>query len=163
MESIHKQKREEKIYLELLRIIAIYFVIFNHTNQRGYIYFTTLSNDKPILYYLTMCFSVFCTMSVPMFFMISGITLLDKNEDIATLWKKRILRMVGALIVFSLLHYFVQTGFNPGNMNIRAFAITLYSGSVIAPFWFLYYYIGFLIILPFLRSLAKNLEEREYR
>ena len=57
------------LHLDLLRIIAIFFVIFNHTGDRGYMLFT--DNVGTALYFPYMAFSVLCKVAVPIFFMIS--------------------------------------------------------------------------------------------
>ena len=42
------------------------------------------------------------------------------------------------------------------------FLRTLYTKNVIAPYWYLFSYLGFLILLPFLRKMIRNLTEKEF-
>ena len=45
------------------------------------------------------------TSAVPLFYMVSGALLLGKNESFGELARKRILRIVAVIVIFSLLYY----------------------------------------------------------
>lgn len=152
--------RNRKVYCDAIRILAVICVIFHHTNARGYIYFTTVTTGSPI-YWSSMTCGVLSGISVPLFFMVSGVTLLGKEESIANVWKKRISRFFIVLILFSLLQYLIKLNFNWSQVNGIEFLKSIYSSSIIVPYWYLYGYLGFLVVLPFLRKLAKNMTEKE--
>ena len=46
--------------------------------------------------------------------------------------------------------------------SVREFFVLLYSKGVIEPLWFLYVYIAFLMMLPFLRKMAQHMTAREF-
>jgi surface polysaccharide O-acyltransferase-like enzyme len=77
-------KSNRLIHLDLLRLIAIFLVIFNHTGERGYILFISKMGSPISLLY--MAASVFCKIAVPLFFMISGALLLKKEESLKQLF-----------------------------------------------------------------------------
>lgn len=143
----------KKYYIEILRIIAIIGVIFNHTQQRGFVHFTCYEPGTPRFYFY-MVFSVLSGISVPIFFMISGLLLLNKDESLGQLWKRRILKYICVLVFFSLFYYLLNLHFDLSQFSLSEFALTVYSGNVIVPFWFLYIYIAYLIMLPFIRKLV---------
>ena len=58
----------KKIYIEVLRCIAIFFVIFNHTEEYGFDLYKETAETLPYIIYLTI--SIFCKAAVPIFFMI---------------------------------------------------------------------------------------------
>ena len=150
------------MYVEILRIIAIVFVVFNHTQSYGYVRFT-LYDVGTIPYWVCMFFSVITGISVPIFFMISGMLLLGKqDETIGYIWKKRISRYVILLLVFSLWRYIRSLDYDLSMFSIKDVLIRLYSGKLVATYWFLYAYIAFLIGLPFLRKIAKGLNDKEF-
>ena len=60
----------KKIYIEVLRCIAIFFVIFNHTEEYGFDLYKETAETWPYIIYLTI--SILCKAAVPIFFMISG-------------------------------------------------------------------------------------------
>ena len=91
--------------------------------------------------------------------MISGALLLGRDESVGQVWKKRILRFVIVLFVFSYIHL-IDTAVNSGTMASFDFPASFKSiieGPVRSSYWFLYSYISFLIMLPLLRLLAKHM------
>lgn len=66
------------IHIECIRILAAYFVIFNHTGNDGFFLFAGYDRGS-LPYWLYMFISVFCKISVPLFFMIAGALLLKKD------------------------------------------------------------------------------------
>lgn len=75
------KEKEYLLHIEAIRILAIFFVIFNHTAERGFFLFAMYPNTD-IQYWIYMGISVFCKFSVPMFLMISGALLADKEESL---------------------------------------------------------------------------------
>ena len=98
--------KKKLIYLEIMRIIAAFFVIFNHTGAIGGGF--ELFIDQPLgslRYWLYLLISICCKFAVPIFFMISGALLLARNEPIKVVLKKRLLPICIALLVFSFGYY----------------------------------------------------------
>ena len=149
------------LYVEILRIFAIIFVIFNHTNNFGFVHFT-LYEPGSFQYWFYMFFSVITPFAVPVFFMLSGMLLLGKEELVVDVWKKRISKYVIVLIIFSLIYYIRSIFFYFGSFSISQFMKNVYSGSVIESYWFLYEYLAFLMILPFIRKIVRDMNGREF-
>jgi surface polysaccharide O-acyltransferase-like enzyme len=156
-QSLNKPK---KLHLELLRIIAVYLVVLTHTGKRGFTYFTTL--EPSVMYFLTMLIPIICNIAVPLFFMISGATLIGKDEPPSQIWRRRIPRHLAVLVLASLMMYVYYGLRNDAAMSVPDFLKTLYTRNVIVPYWFLYGYLAFLIILPFLRRMIRGLTDREW-
>ena len=92
-----------KVYLDILRIIAIFLVIFNHAP--GYnkaIGYYDGENIKNIIFYMI---GTFTKINVPLFLMVSGALLLGKEENWDVILKKRILRMFIVLLLAHLIIY----------------------------------------------------------
>lgn len=64
-----KKETQRLVHLDILRILSIYLVAFNHTSNRGYMLFA--ERAESVLYFPYMAFSVLCKIAVPIFFMIS--------------------------------------------------------------------------------------------
>lgn len=152
-----------KLHIEFLRILAIFFVIFNHTGPDGYrLYTTTISDGFTIKYIFYASLSVFCKIAVPLFFMISGALLLKKEETYQDLFQKRVSRIVLVLILISSFYYIsISLDYHIFAFSITEF-LTLFSYRVITPLWYLYAYLGFLLCLPFLRKIALNMQEKDF-
>ena len=143
-------------YVDILRILAIFFVIYNHTGEDGFKFFSTLASGTAP-YWICMFFSIIARVNVPLFLMISGMLLLGKDEPLSYIWKKRIPKYVIALILISLFVYFRNVGYDIHKFSAIEFIKKLYTGGIATPYWYIYLYIGFLIALPFLRAMAKEL------
>lgn len=154
------QKRT-KLHIEFMRIIAIFFVLYNHTNEAGYtLYFFT---DKPALKPFLMVLSNLCVIAVPLFFMISGALLLSKEESYRDLYLKRVLRIIVAFLLSSFayrLFYYVLWG---APMNLIPTFLSLPFTWAYFSQWYIYSYLAFLIMLPLLRKMVKNMGARDFR
>ena len=72
-------------WLDLIKILACFFVVINHTG--GYLLeFAGNNNFGNSLFY--MINFVFCKMGVPLFIMITGFLLLERNSSFANMSKK---------------------------------------------------------------------------
>lgn len=151
-------KPKRRLHLDMLRLIAIFYVIFNHTSERGYMLFAD-SMDS-VLYFPYMFCSILCKAAVPLFFMISGALLLPKQESLGKLFAKRIFRMVVVLICISVPYYSWLHGAR--KLDISSFLMYICGNSASTSLWYLYSYIALLLMMPFLRSMVKGMEEKEY-
>ncbi len=154
--------KKKYLYLETMRIFACFFMIFNHTNVRGFFLFSQ-SPLGSLQFWWYLWLSVFCKFAVPLFFMISGALLIPKeNESLGDLYKNRVLRMVCTLLFFSAVFFVRDILRGKQTWDIGAFFLGVYEGSLVIPYWYLYTYIAFLITLPMIRAMAKNLEDKYY-
>lgn len=149
-------------YIEILRIIAILLVIFNHTLNYGYMHFTTYEvGSAP--YWFFMPFSVMAGINTPIFLMISGMLLLGKQEEtFSYVLKKRIPKYLIVLFLYSLFYYLCDIEFRLSDFSFTHFFTGLYSGTITVPAWFLYLYLAFLLLLPVLRKVVKNMTGKEF-
>lgn len=161
------QSSSHKGYLDLLRLIAILLVVFNHTPA---FHFPFHATGESIQVKLMLIISAFDKVAVPLFFMISGALLLAKRESLKSLLQKRVARFVVVILLFHIVqsaYYCVGGGEN--GIGIRSFLSDCYQGSLDAGYvlgwtgagavWFLYAYVGLLLMLPFLRLMVKGMEE----
>ena len=135
-------------YLDFLRIIAIVFVLFNH--RECYHHFLTY-DDFGIKYIITIIPSILCKCGPPLFLMISGALLLrKKDESFKDIFKHRISRILIVMVIAALWKSRVY--FTLYNI-VKTFASGLN--------WYLYAYLGFLFMLPFLRILVNNMTKEK--
>ena len=155
-----------KTEYDVIRLIAIIFVIYNHSSDPGFRYFTSFFDPGSLgvtswKFWPTLFFSITCKTAVPLFFMISGALLLGREESYGYIFKHRILKYVVVLLVFSGFYFLVEQRYKTDGW--LSYFKSVYSDGMIIPFWFLYAYISFLFILPLLRKLVKNLEAKDYQ
>lgn len=151
--------KKKQVYLEVIRIVSILFVIFNHQSE-----FKLYESREPTspLFWVYLFFTVACKIAVPCFFMISGALLLNREpESFKTILLKRVLKYLILLIVISVLYYvqyilLVSEQFSIVKLVAYIFATNI-SGQRIF-MWYLYSYIAFLLSLPFLQSMVKGVK-----
>lgn len=154
------RQTSRKLYLDALRIIAIIAVVFNHTKTHGYAFF--LNATESAFFPLYIFCSSFCKIAVPIFLMISGALLLKKEEPILVILKKRFLKFFIVLFLVSLIihMYYLQWKFQ--EFSFALFIQELYSTGTTTSLWYLYAFLSYLLMLPFLRKLAKNMHGKDY-
>lgn len=164
MQSLENGQKPDKanklVYIEVLRIIAVYLVMFNHTSYNGFFLFAKATESWFYGGYLFI--SIATKIAVPVFFMVSGALLLGKEEQIVSIYKKRVMRFLLVLIATTALYYLRDCYQNHEQVNVLLFLAKLYSGNGQFHLWYLYSYIGFLMMLPILRKMVANLEEKDY-
>lgn len=166
----HAQNRENSgkqlktVYYEWLRLIACFLVIFNHL--KGYVLYQNASGIKQIGY---MVVSIITKINVPLFFMISGALLLERQEDIVTVLRKRISRVCLVILLFSLGIYVECWLYALAQGRTYEFTLKRFLYGVFArnldetgAYWYLYAYLGFLFLLPFLQKLAKQMSRSDF-
>lgn len=158
MSNFVQTKSKRLIHLDLLRLLAIFLVIFNHTGERGYTLFISKMNSPISLLYMSV--SVFCKIAVPLFFMISGALLLKKEESLKQLFLKRIFRIAIVIVLISVPYYYWLHRSN--GIEIGSFFKWIYSNSASTSLWYLYSYLALLLMLPFLRSMVKNMQQKDF-
>jgi surface polysaccharide O-acyltransferase-like enzyme len=152
-----KVMKKRVLYLDVLRIAACFGVIANHTNfilKRAETAIASVSRTDFCLGLLAM---VLCKTAVTLFLMISGALLLRKIDD----YRKsigRIIRIIVVLTAFSAIYYIV----GDYQHSLIDFVRTVTKNNVTTAFWYLYLYLGILIMLPTLQRMTANLKMADY-
>ena len=138
----------------------MFFVIVNHTNSD--IFLSTTPQN--LIWFVSLTYFFISKIAVPIFFMISGYLLLNKIDS----YKKciqRIIRIVIVLIGCGFIYAIYNTYHidpNPSFIStIKRFCdvyVALPSNSL----WYLYAYLGILIMLPFLQKMVSLMTKRDY-
>ena len=166
MFTFHKETSKnvgsKKIYIEALRVIAIFFVIFNHTGVQGFFLFSEYPFETP-QFWCYLIVSIFCKFAVPIFFAISGALLLCRDDEaLSILWKKRIVKIVITLLVISIIYGMATMYLHGYKLDIHTFFVMLYSSNLEGHLWYLYAYIAYLVSIPFLKAMVQNLKKQYF-
>ena len=140
----------------MLRIIAVVMVVLNHSD----LYYTYYTNtDSVFTFSVSLLLSCIGRINVPLFMMITGALLIPKAESWSVIFKKRISRMLVVLVAFSALMYGLQCfAWNQDTFSAMAFVEKLLKNEIQTSYWYLYEYIGILMMLPFLGAIARNVD-----
>lgn len=155
-----------KVYLEVMRILAICLVVFCHAGVYGDGLGQGMGVPEGWIHALE-CLLARC--AVPLFFMISGALLLGRRESTGTLWRKRVLRMVLAIALIWLVQYVHACLSGQMKFGVRTYLAAVLSvdnglmrTTGFAVTWYLYVYLFLLMLLPLLRVLAQKMRNRHY-
>ncbi len=94
--------------------------------------------------------------------MVSGSLLLPKEESIRYVYRHRVLRMVIVLVLFSLFQYSFTTWKYSDRFDFAYFLTKLNTDRHATAYWFLYSYIGMLMMLPLLRRMVKSMTGNQF-
>lgn len=160
-QSMKENKNNKLIHLEVMRIIAIFFVVFNHTGKSGFFLFSQYGTKTP-QFWIYLFVSIFCKFSVPLFLAISGAIMLNReDEPISVIFRKRIVKILICLVIFSVIYY-VKFYSGTEAYGVKNFLWLFYSNGIGYHLYYLYLYIAYLISLPFLRAMVQNLKNKHF-
>lgn len=160
-------QRDRIFYLDLVKTVAIYLVLFAHSYTYGTKLYTITTGQKIYPFYLWL--DCVRTINNPLFFMTSGALLINPESskgNISSIRKqlKRVTKYILILIFFSYLQYWYQIFKGEFiDMGIVAFFKYIYSTPIHFTYWFLYAYLGYLIMLPFTCKIACNISYLQFK
>ena len=128
--------------IDIIRIFAFIFIVLLHTLNRQFGINVWMGGYAVI------------SIGVNLFVMISGYLLLDKSENAALFFKKRILNILPLFIVFNVIYiYFLKVPIVP----------ILKGKSFAAPhFWYIYMILGLYFLTPWLQKVLKYAEKETF-
>lgn len=146
-------KKKPIIWVDYLRVIATFSVVFLHTSAPLLYRFNELPNNY---WWYGNIYDSMVRMCVPLFFMISGYLLLDKQEPLQIFFQKRVNKVFFPLLAWSIIYVFWKAYFEHSE-DISFYS--LYSIALTPAYyhlWFLYAIIGVYLFLPILRVVVGN-------
>lgn len=151
-----KHMRPHIYYLDPLRLIAAFFVVFMHTVYIGLNTDVARSGDWFVLAGITSL--AFC--AVPLFFMISGflLTSSDRTSDVCVLLKERLPKLIVPLAFWSIAILLYRAGSDHSLSGLLPGIMSAIIHPVITPLWFLYLLIVMYAISPVLCPGLRSLD-----
>ena len=152
------KRPERKVYLDVLRAIAIFSVVVIHVAANNW-YSTEVTSLE------WQAFNVYDSLvrwSVPMFVMISGALFLDPNRavPIRKLYRKNVVRIVVAFIVWSLAYVLFGLYVTESIHTKSQIFSHLVKGEY--HLWFLWMIVGLYIVTPILRRVTSSPKATRY-
>ncbi len=155
-DSVKKPTVARKTYIEVMRIIAAFLVIVNHTNSDV---FLKMCEPQSFTWYFSLTYFYISKIAVPVFFMIMGGLLLQK-VDKPKKSVERVVRMLIVTLIFSVVYYIKRYWHDPTQMSMLGFVEKIFTFRATNAYWYIYAYIGLLILLPLMQRMAQAFSKR---
>lgn len=150
-------------WADLLRALATLAVIVLHT-AADFLY--RFNSIPPSHWHAANFFDSFTRFCVPVFVMLSGALLLGRPHEIGDFMKRRVLRIIGPLVFWSIL-YIARSVWQDHALStadlsslLRYTGHQLLSGSAFH-LWYMYMIIGLYLCIPFLNKWTLQATDRE--
>ena len=148
------KNKSRNIQLDIIRDIACFLVIVNHANSRIF----TMLTPEAETWWASISRFYLSKVAVPLFLMLTGYTLLDREED----FKKslyRIGRIIMVIIFISAIYYINDVGLS--GFNIFDYLKAIYKNQTGPSLWYLYTYLGLLVMLSFLMKIGTKISNKQ--
>ena len=143
-------------FIDIVRVIACFWVILSHVNAS-----VLMQTPMSLNWFISEIFSVSCKPAIPLFVLISGYTMLDKVYDYKKMGQK-VWRVVMALFVFSVPYYIFQwIDGTRVQIGVIDFVTSVFQYPQTIAFWYMYMYIGLLIMMPFIQKMVANMDKKD--
>lgn len=150
------------IYGDILRIIATFAVVLLHMVANKWA-FTDYTTTEWNIYNILNSGVRWC---VPMFVMLSGMIFLNNKREISIkqVYKKYIVRVIVALVVWGLFYQVIDTFYMNGDFNLFVFKDMILKvglGKAKYHLWYLYMIVALYTLVPVLRVCIRNAKRKE--
>lgn len=147
MENKTTPKNNRIMYLEYMRVISIFLVIFHHIGRQGFD-----SASLPEGHWMVYNVWLSSRWGIGTFVMISGILFLGRDIDIKTILKKYVSHIIIAFVVWKII-YALYESMGEVNMGERFFQEFI-NGPF--HFWYMPMIAGIYICIPIFRHIVKD-------
>lgn len=155
-----KPAQRREAFLDFLRIAACFLVVVNHTTSEVFL----ARSPQERVWFVMVAYFLFSKPAVLLFYMISGYLLLGRQDS----WQKagkRIARILVVMLccaaVYAVFHGFVNDPNRTASQMLLEFLQVFHKPPSNA-LWYLYTYLGVLMVLPFLQKMAAGMDKKDY-
>lgn len=144
--------KEKNYQLEVLRVISCINVVLIHVCNLYSRSFGSITDGE---YVFSVVLNAMARTSVPIFFMISGATSLGSHYDFKK-YAKKVVNMAAVLLAASVLYRIWNIVYFDRAYDYH----DIFKTPTKLHLWYLYAYLGIMIMLPFLQRMFRNLEKK---
>lgn len=153
-------KNNRLFWIDIIRIIAIIAVVAIHVEDSFIFYW----NKIPLTdWWASNIYNGFIRFPVPIFLILSGYLLLDKQEDDKIFFSKRFSKVVIPLVAWSMIYWVFKNNYNVLSLFTVSFVQQLFANKIYFHLYFLYVIIGLYLITPLLRRILVHASAYDVR
>lgn len=149
---------EKKLHFNI-KCLACIGVVILHTFETGY------TSDANFVFEVLIRAIAYC--AVPVFFMITGATLIDYREryDTKTFFKKRLLKVIIPLIIWSIIYFIINFFKGKFSINDLSFKFVFEYFFLVKTnpiFWFFVVIIGIYLAIPVISLIPQETRRKAF-
>lgn len=149
----------KKNYISILNVLACIGVVILHTFETGY------TSDANFVFEVLLRAIAYC--AVPVFFMITGATLIDYREryDTKTFFEKRLLKVIIPLIIWSIIYFIINFFKGKFSINDLSFKFVFEYFFLVKTnpiFWFFVVIIGIYLAIPVISLIPQESRRKAF-
>ncbi len=149
-----KENEKRFEYLDYIRVFATVMVIIIHCI---YEYLGDFSNKGSILWTSLVFVNELLRTGVPLFFMMSGYLLLQKDiTDIKAFYKKRFVKIAIPFLVYDIFYFILNSIIYKTDFSVMRFLRELADRGSAYHLWFVYSILFIYLLMPFLRMIVSK-------
>lgn len=156
-----EDKKDRIVSLDILRVLACFMVVMVHSGEFFYI-----GNDGSLIRDNALWVGLYGSLlrsSVPLFVMLSGFLLLPIRYTPSVFYKKRFVRILIPLLIWSVLYAIVPCllgEYGTGDMLRNLALIPVNFSGKCGHLWYVYMLIGLYLFIPILSPWIQNASKR---
>lgn len=153
------QSSSRTSYLNYIRLFATFAVIILHCT---YTYYNNPTNSSESLWRVLGYLTELTRTGVPLFFMISGYLLLNKEiSSVSAFYKKRIIKIGIPFVLYDVFYFFYMNLSSGSAISIKGFFDELMIQGSSYHLWFVYSILFIYLLMPFLQKIVKSSNEKQ--
>jgi surface polysaccharide O-acyltransferase-like enzyme len=148
------------LFVDGIRAYAIINVVLLHIAAPLVTRFPPL---EPVSWWVANVVDSFARPCVPLFFMVSGLLLLDPTRQESTLvfFRKRFVRVMVPFLAWAAIYLAWRAVYHGEALALGAALRELFEGPIYVHFWFLYVLLGLYLVTPILRPYARQADSEQ--
>lgn len=151
-------EKKRIIYIDVIRVLAMFMVVLAHACANR------LSvRDGSLSWSVSNALVVITLIAVPLFFMISGATILNsrRTKDIPYLFKHRLVRVLVPFILWSIISAYSLRKIDHifSYQDFFHSVLMMYHQPVLIAYWFIYPLVSLYLLSPLLKAMVENMDD----
>lgn len=116
-------------------------------------------------WWVANAFDSFARPCVPLFYMVSGMLLLDpaRQESTSLFFRKRFTRVMVPFLAWAAIYLAWRAFYHGESLSLGAVVRELFEGPIYVHFWFLYVLLGLYLVIPILRPYVRQADAAQLR